>query len=76
SGDVGASNKLFDNFPLAPSGVDYLVCESTYGDREREEYALKDRRDRLREVVASSNIPGGVLRLLGRLGEADVRRIE
>lgn len=61
SGDVGASNKLFENLPLAPSGVDYLICESTYGDREREEYALKDRRDRLREVVASSNSPGGVL---------------
>ncbi len=61
SGDVGASNKLFENLPRAPSEVDYLICESTYGDREREEYALKDRRDRLREVVASSNGPGGVL---------------
>ncbi|TAY52997.1 MBL fold metallo-hydrolase [Rhizobium leguminosarum] len=61
SGDVGASNKLFENLPRAPSGVDYLICESTYGDREREEYALKDRRDRLREVVASSNSAGGVL---------------
>ncbi|MDR9808501.1 MBL fold metallo-hydrolase [Rhizobium hidalgonense] len=61
SGDVGASNKLFENLPRAPSGVDYLICESTYGDREREEYALKDRRDRLRELVASSNSPGGVL---------------
>ncbi|EJC75156.1 putative exonuclease of the beta-lactamase fold involved in RNA processing [Rhizobium leguminosarum bv. trifolii WSM2012] len=61
SGDVGASNKLFENLPRAPSGVDYLICESTYGDREREEYALKDRRERLRELVASSNSPGGVL---------------
>ncbi|MBY5867721.1 MBL fold metallo-hydrolase [Rhizobium leguminosarum] len=61
SGDVGASNKLFENLPRAPSGIDYLICESTYGDREREEYALKDRRDRLREVVASSNNTGGVL---------------
>ncbi|NKL78151.1 MBL fold metallo-hydrolase [Rhizobium leguminosarum] len=61
SGDVGASNKLFENLPRAPSGIDYLICESTYGDREREEYALKDRRDRLREVVASSNSTGGVL---------------
>ncbi|MBY3225369.1 MBL fold metallo-hydrolase [Rhizobium laguerreae] len=61
SGDVGASNKLFENLPRAPSGIDYLICESTYGDREREEYALKDRRDRLREVVASSNSAGGVL---------------
>ncbi|MGO8572771.1 MBL fold metallo-hydrolase, partial [Rhizobium ruizarguesonis] len=32
SGDVGASNNLFENLPLAPSGVDYLICESTYGD--------------------------------------------
>ncbi|WP_064695768.1 MBL fold metallo-hydrolase [Rhizobium aegyptiacum] len=61
SGDLGASNKLFENLPRAPSGVDYLICESTYGDREREEYALNDRRDRLREVVASANSPGGVL---------------
>ncbi|MBY3380979.1 MBL fold metallo-hydrolase [Rhizobium sp. 25PS6] len=61
SGDVGASNKLFENLPRAPSGIDYLICESTYGDREREEYALNDRRDRLREVVASSSSTGGVL---------------
>ncbi|TBY06897.1 MBL fold metallo-hydrolase [Rhizobium laguerreae] len=61
SGDVGASNKLFENLPRAPSGIDYLICESTYGDREREEYALNDRRDQLREVVASSSSTGGVL---------------
>lgn len=61
SGDVGASNKLFEGQAEAPRGIDYLVCESTYGDREREEYALKDRRNRLRQVVTTAMNPSGVL---------------
>jgi len=61
SGDVGSRNKLFEKGPQSPSGVDYLICESTYGDREREDFAMKERRNRLRDVVATAGNPHGVL---------------
>lgn len=61
SGDVGSTNKLFEKGPQSPSGVDYLICESTYGDREREDFAMKGRRSRLRDVVVTAGNPNGVL---------------
>ncbi|MBX4938468.1 MBL fold metallo-hydrolase [Rhizobium binae] len=61
SGDVGSRHKLFESNPEAPSGVDYLICETTYGDREREDYALKERRISLQKLVAQSNQSNGVL---------------
>lgn len=35
SGDIGPDNKLFHPDPNAPSNLDYLICESTYGGRKR-----------------------------------------
>ncbi|MBX5041390.1 MBL fold metallo-hydrolase [Rhizobium lentis] len=61
SGDVGPGSKLFESRPEAPRGIDYLICETTYGDREREEYALQQRRIRLQKLVAQANHPNGVL---------------
>lgn len=61
SGDIGSTNKIFEQGPQSPSGVDYLICESTYGDREREDFAMKGRRNRLRDVVATAGNPNGVL---------------
>ena len=35
SGDIGPDHKLLQFDPEAPRDLDYLICESTYGDRDR-----------------------------------------
>ena len=40
SGDIGPEEKAFHPEPDAPQGYDYLICESTYGDRDRADYTL------------------------------------
>ena len=35
SGDIGPDNKMLQPDPEAPTGFDYVVCESTYGGRDR-----------------------------------------
>ena len=35
SGDIGPEHKLLQAGPVAPKEWDYVVCESTYGDRDR-----------------------------------------
>jgi len=37
SGDVGRYNQPILNDPVTPPGGDYVICESTYGDREHPE---------------------------------------
>ncbi|MGO4440371.1 MBL fold metallo-hydrolase RNA specificity domain-containing protein [Rhizobium sp. RAF56] len=61
SGDIGPQTKLLERPPEAPADVDYLVCESTYGDRERDEYTTQARRLRLQEIVAKAYQSNGVL---------------
>lgn len=61
SGDVGTRFKLLEGLPQAPSGIDYLICESTYGDREREDLTQDARRNRLKEIVAKAHSPSGAL---------------
>lgn len=51
SGDLGPQEKSFHREPDAPSDVDYLVVESTYGDRDREDVTPEHRRDILRKEV-------------------------
>lgn len=46
SADIGPDYKLMHPDPEGPSGVDYLICESTYGDRDRID-ATADRRRKL-----------------------------
>ena len=35
SGDLGPDAKLLQPDPEAPAGLDYVICESTYGDEDR-----------------------------------------
>ena len=42
SGDIGPGFKLLHPEPEAPDGLDYLICEATYGDRDRIERALRN----------------------------------
>jgi metallo-beta-lactamase family protein len=59
SGDVGPEEKAFHPEPDAPDGYDYIVCESTYGNRDREDYTLARRRDALRDELTAALERGG-----------------
>ena len=59
SGDIGPDEKAFHPEPDAPSGYDYIVCESTYGDRDREDYTLAARRNALRDELTRGLDRGG-----------------
>jgi metallo-beta-lactamase family protein len=61
SGDVGPGHKLFHPDPVAPSGIDHLVCESTYGARDRTRLDVSERREVLRGEVQSAIDRGGNL---------------
>ena len=59
SGDLGPDEKTFHPEPDAPEGFDYIVCESTYGDRDRADYTLEKRRAALREELRRGLARGG-----------------
>lgn len=61
SGDLGPDNKTFHPAPDAPREVDHLVCESTYGDRERVDISASERRQQLRQEIAEAVGRGGNL---------------
>ena len=62
SGDIGPDFKLLQPDPEAPEGWDYVVCESTYGDRERIDATDAVRRRVLRdEVLAAARHADGAL---------------
>ncbi|SFU21444.1 MBL fold metallo-hydrolase [Mesorhizobium sp. YR577] len=62
SGDIGPGHKLFQTDPEAPSGIDYLICESTYGDRDRPEVTREARRNLLGvEVRRAANAAGPLI---------------
>jgi metallo-beta-lactamase family protein len=61
SGDIGPDFKLLHPDPEAPSDVDYLVCEATYGDRERDDVRPEHRRKILANEVRDAMKPGGAL---------------
>ena len=56
SGDVGRFPQLIIKEPVVPEGADYLICESTYGDRL---HPTDDFRTRLAEIVESTASRGG-----------------
>ena len=59
SGDLGPEEKAFHPEPDAPSGYDYIICESTYGNRDREDYTLQKRRESLRDELKLGLSRGG-----------------
>lgn len=61
SGDIGPGHKLLQAEPEGPSGVDYLICEATYGDRDRAELSRDRRRALLGEEVRRAAASQGPL---------------
>ena len=61
SGDLGPDEKVFYKAPDAPSGFDYILSESTYGGRERQDYTLDQRREALRTEINDALKRGGNL---------------
>lgn len=61
SGDIGPGGRDYAADPEGPAGVDWLVVESTYGDRERDMITPQDRRQRLAEVLNEAHAAGGPL---------------
>jgi len=61
SGDVGPIHKLLQRDPEAPSGLDYVVCEATYGDSDRQDATPEARRALLRDEVLTARARGGAM---------------
>jgi metallo-beta-lactamase family protein len=61
SADIGPDHKLMHPDPEGPCGVDYLICESTYGDRDRIDATAERRRELLREEVRAAMHPNGAM---------------
>lgn len=61
SGDIGPDHKLLEHRATGPSGVDYLICESTYGDTDRGDITPDQRRARLADEVQAAITPDGAL---------------
>jgi len=61
SGDLGPDEKVFHLEPDAPAGFDYILSESTYGDREREDATILERRAALKREILDAHETGGNL---------------
>ncbi len=61
SGDLGPGNKALHGSAEGPADVDYLVVESTYGDRERAQISPDGRRQALLAEVKAAMAAGGNL---------------
>jgi metallo-beta-lactamase family protein len=61
SGDLGPGNKAFHPDPEAPSGLDHVICEATYGDRQRVETTIEARRKLLEAEILGARARGGNL---------------
>ncbi len=59
SGDLGPEEKVFHPEPDAPTGYDYIICESTYGNRDRDDYTLEVRRAAIRDELIRGLSRGG-----------------
>jgi metallo-beta-lactamase family protein len=58
TGDLGSGNSPLLPLCEEPAGVDYLVMESVYGDRTRND---ADRKERLENVIEEAHKRGGTL---------------
>jgi metallo-beta-lactamase family protein len=61
SGDLGPEYKSFHPDPSGPVGFDHVVCESTYGDRERDTVTPAQRRTVLETEIKTALATGGNL---------------
>lgn len=61
SGDIGPDNKAFHADPASPAGFDHVICESTYGDRQREKVSIAERRTLLEAEINAARARGGNL---------------
>ena len=61
SGDIGPDNKLLQSDPEGPTSWDYVICESTYGGKDRFERSLEKRREILANEVKDASARGGVM---------------
>lgn len=61
SGDLGAGGRDYSPDPDGPAGVDHVVLESTYGNRERPVIDSVTRRRMLTEELRSAQAAGGPL---------------
>lgn len=61
SGDIGPDNKSFHPDPESPANIDHVVCEATYGDRQREQLSIIERRKLLQSEVQAALARGGNL---------------
>lgn len=61
SGDIGPGGSEFVVDPEGPSGVDHLIIESTYGDRERAVADAAARRRALAQELRDAHDAGGPL---------------
>lgn len=61
SGDIGPDSRLLHPDPEAPRSLDYVLCESTYGDRDRIETTVAHRRQVLLAEAREAQKRGGAL---------------
>ena len=61
SGDLGPGGRDFLPDPRAPAGIDHLIMESTYGDRERPPMSPQERRAMLAFELREAHAAGGPL---------------
>ncbi|PPD09693.1 MAG: MBL fold metallo-hydrolase [Methylocystis sp.] len=61
SGDLGPDAKLLHDDPEAPEKFDYVICEATYGDRERPRVTIEGRRRKLADIANRAHAAGGAL---------------
>lgn len=59
SGDIGPEEKVFHPEPGGETGFDYIISESTYGDRDRDDYTLEKRRQMLKAELVRGLSAGG-----------------
>ncbi|MDX5350725.1 MAG: MBL fold metallo-hydrolase [Paracoccaceae bacterium] len=61
SADIGPNYKLMHPDPDGPTGMDYVICEATYGDRDRIDATAERRLQLLCEEVRAAMHPNGAL---------------
>ena len=61
SGDIGPDAKLLQPDPEAPTGLDYVISESTYGDGDRPPITPELRRQHLAAEVRAAHAADGPL---------------